>query len=211
MGRTENTLRRRREILEAALVCFHGLGYEKTTLADISETAAASVGSIYHLFASKEQLFAALYLEAIAASQDATIRALRRTRSTEEGVRAFVCSYLRWVSRNRELAGYLLTMRRAEFMSDAEPELDRLNAAYREALEGWIEEHRADAMLPVIGVDLFLAILGGPTEDFARRWLVGQATTSLREGSEVLARAAWLALRGLADERVPSKRRARRR
>ena len=37
-------------------------------------------------------------------------------------------SYLRWVSQNRELAGYLLTMRRAEFMSEVEVELERMNA-----------------------------------------------------------------------------------
>jgi AcrR family transcriptional regulator len=210
MGRAENTLRRRREILEAALVCFHALGYEKTTLSDISETAGASIGSIYHLFTSKEQLFAALYLEAIAASQDATIRALRRARNAEEGVRALVCSYLRWVSRNRELAGYLLTMRRAEFMSEAEPELDRLNAAFHDALRGWIEERRADDALPDVDLDLVLAILGGPTQDFARRWLVGQTSTSLREASETLARAAWLSLSGLAQERAPRRRRHRR-
>ena len=69
MGRTENTEKRRREILAAALHCFDAHGYEKTTLADIRDGARASIGSIYHHFQDKEQIFAALNLEAIAPTQ----------------------------------------------------------------------------------------------------------------------------------------------
>ena len=199
MGRAENTNRRRREILEAALACFHVLSYEKTTLADISDHADASIGSIYHLFDGKEQLFAALYLEAIAASQSSSVRALRRKDDLESGVHALVRSYLRWVSRNRKLAGYLLTMRRAEFMSEAESELAELNEAFRRAIGDWLDETGARHELPPIGIDMVLAILIGPSQDFARRWLGGTTRTSLREGAEILARAAWLSLRGLRD------------
>jgi AcrR family transcriptional regulator len=197
MGRAENTLRRRREILEAALACFHVLSYEKTTLADISDRANASIGSIYHLFAGKEQLFSALYLEAIAETQAFSLRALHRAKSAEDGVRALVRSYLRWVSRNRELAGYLLTMRRAEFMREAEPELERRNAAFRGELGRWYATRQAGRELPDIGTDLLLAILIGPSEEFARRWLRGKTTTSLRDAGDTLATAAWLSLRGL--------------
>jgi AcrR family transcriptional regulator len=199
MGRADNTLRRRREILDAALACFHVLSYEKTTLADISDRANASIGSIYHLFAGKEQLFAALYLEAIAEAQGYSLRALRRAKSAEEGVRALVRSYLRWASKNRELASYLLTMRRAEFMSEAEPELERMNAAFRDEFGRWFATRQAGRELPAIGTDLLLAILVGPSEEFARRWLRGKTTTSLREAGDTLATAAWLSLRGLRE------------
>jgi hypothetical protein len=112
------------------------------------------------------------------------------------------------VRRNRELAGYLLTMRRAEFMDEAEDELERLNEAYRAALAAWLEERGTDHDLPEVGMDVFLAILVGPTQDFARRWLRGTTTTSLREGSELLAHAAWLALTGLRADEKGSKRTA---
>jgi AcrR family transcriptional regulator len=199
MGRAENTERRRREILEGALACFHDLSYEKTTLADISERASASIGSIYHLFAGKEQLFSALYFAAIEASQKSSLRALRRAKTLEEGVVALVCSYLRWVSRNRELAGYLLTMRRAEFMLEADVELEEMNARFRDELRQWMEAHEADKQLPAIGMDTLLAILVGPSQDFARRWLSGKTTTSLRDASKVLSDAAWRSLRGLRE------------
>lgn len=197
MGRAENTRQRRREILEAALACFDSLGYEKTTLADISQHADASIGSIYHLFSGKEQLFAALYLEAIAESQLNCVRALRRAKGLEQGVHALVRSYLRWVSRNRELAGYLLTMRRAEFMSEAETDLEKMNGAFRDEIRAWLDEQHAERELPPIEMDLLLAILVGPSQDFARRWLGGRATTSLRDASGLLSRAAWLSLREL--------------
>ena len=197
MGREENTRRRRREILDAALACFDVLSYERTTLADISYHADASIGSIYHLFAGKEQLFAALYLEAIAESQDYCLRALRRAKSVEEGVHALVRSYLRWVNKNRELAGYVLTMRRAEFMSEAEGELAQMNVVFRDELEIWLEQGRGKEKLPEIGMDTLLAILVGPSQDFARRWLSGKTTTSLRDAGNVLADAAWHSLCGL--------------
>jgi hypothetical protein len=112
---------------------------------------------------------------------------------------ALVCSYLRWVSRNRELAGYLLTMRRAEFMLEADVELEEMNARFRDELRQWMEAHEADKQLPAIGMDTLLAILVGPSQDFARRWLSGKTTTSLRDASKVLSDAAWRSLRGLRE------------
>ncbi len=210
MGRADNTRRRKREILDAALACFHVLSYEKTTLADISASANASIGSIYHLFAGKEQLFAALYVDAIGDAQAYSLRALRRAKDAEAGVRALVRSYLRWVSKNRELAGYLLTMRRAEFMSDAEPEIERMNAAFRVEFKSWLATSRADRELPAIGTDILLAILVGPSEEFARRWLRGKTTTSLRDASDTLGKAAWLALSGLREAQAAARSTAKR-
>ena len=197
MGRAEDTRERRRQILQAALDCFDAVGYEKTTLADIRDRAGASTGSIYHLFRSKEQLFAALYLEGIRETQKSALRVLPRASGAEEGVRALVRSYLRWVSKNRELACYLLTMRRAEFMGEAEAELEEMNRTFLLAVNDWLEASVRPGELPEIGQDLLLAILVGPSEDFARRWLRGKTTTSLRTAADTLAEAAWIALRGL--------------
>lgn len=190
--------RRRREILEAALGCFHDLGYDKTTMAEIRERSAASTGSIYHHFRSKEQLYTALYLEGIRDTQALGLRALKRARSAEEGVRALVGGYLRWVQRNPEMARYLLTMRRAEFMLDAEVEIERSNALFGETVRVWMRPHVRQGALPGANLDLALALLLGPSEDFARRWLRGKTTTPLRRAADELARAAWASLHQLA-------------
>ena len=201
MSRAEATRTRREEILGAALECFHDLGYEKTTIADIKARAKVSTGSIYHHFSSKEQLFAELYLEAIRETQAFSLRALKRARSAEQGVRAVVGSYLRWVHREPEKAAFLLTMRRAEFMEEVEAELGVLNHELGKTLSEWTDPHVRRGELPRAKTDIFMAILVGPSENFARRWLRGRTTTSLREAADLLGDAAWNTLRALASSR----------
>ena len=196
--RAEATTARRESILAAALQCFHVLGYEKTTVADIKARAQVSTGSLYHHFASKEQLFAELYLATICETQASSLRALRRAKSAEQGVRALVGSYLRWVSREPERAAFLLTMRRAEFMEAVETELEALNHELRATLADWADRHVGAGELPLAKPDVLLALLLGPSEDFARRWLRGRTSTSLREAIDLLEEAAWDSLSALA-------------
>ncbi|AUM19352.1 helix-turn-helix domain-containing protein [Rhodococcus ruber] len=51
---------RRRELLDAARDCFGELGYERTTVAVITERAAVSRATFYAYFSSKEEVFRAL-------------------------------------------------------------------------------------------------------------------------------------------------------
>lgn len=197
--RARATARRRRAILDAALGCFSTLGYEKTTMADIRARAGASTGSIYHHFKSKEQLAAALYLEGIRQSQGAALRALQGRRSAEEGIRALVASYLEWVEQSPELAAFLLSMRRAEFVESAAGELERMNREFTAEVQEWMDPHIAEGTLPALRPDLYLSLLTGPSDHFARRWLRHRTRTDLRSAARRLADAAWLALHGLAE------------
>lgn len=198
MSRAEATLMRREEILRAALECFHDLGYQKTTIADIKARAKVSTGSIYHHFSSKEELFAELYLEAIRETQVFSLRALKRAKGAEQGVRALVSSYLRWAQREPEKASFLLSMRRAEFMDEVEAELEALNHELQNTLTEWTDRHVRRGELPLAKSDVLMALLVGPSEDFARRWLRGKTSTSLREAADLLGEAAWNALQALA-------------
>ena len=56
---------RRRDLLEAALVCFSAHGIEGATVEMILARCGASIASLYHHFGSKDGLAAALYLEGI--------------------------------------------------------------------------------------------------------------------------------------------------
>jgi AcrR family transcriptional regulator len=201
--RAEATTARRESILAAALQCFHDLGYEKTTIADIKTRAKVSTGSIYHHFSSKEQLFAELYLDAIRETQASSLRALRRAKSAEQGVRALVGSYLRWVSREPEKAVFLLTMRRAEFMDGVETELEAVNQELRTALAEWTDQYVRAGELSLAKTDVLMALLIGPSEDFARRWLRGKTSTSLREAADLLGEASWNSLSALARRSKP--------
>lgn len=56
----EHELRRREQILAAALACFAQQGYRETTMEDIVRVSGLSVGAIYSYYGSKEELFLAL-------------------------------------------------------------------------------------------------------------------------------------------------------
>jgi AcrR family transcriptional regulator len=188
MVRTDDTRRRRAEILTAALACFEAEGYERTTLWKVRDRSGASIGSIYHHFGSKEEIFAALYLEAVADSQAAALRALRRADNLGDGVRALVRSYLRWVDRHRARAAVVLTLRRAELAAAAEARLEAMNEAFHAEVRTRLDA--LDEGLPDGPLDVLFASLVGPSEAFARRWLRGGTTTSLRRAADLLADAA---------------------
>jgi len=58
--RQREKLRHRREMLEAAEELFASGGYHNTTMQEIAEQADFSVGALYHLFDSKEDLYTSL-------------------------------------------------------------------------------------------------------------------------------------------------------
>src|SRR5579859_6146119 len=93
------------------------------SLEEIRRAAGVSVGALYHHFADKEALIDALYLELTRQVQADFISELRAHPSAEDGVKAIVRSYLRWVSANQAAARVLLGHR---------PELPELRAMNRE-------------------------------------------------------------------------------
>ena len=56
-GRTAQT---QRALLDAARAVFAEQGFDKTSIADLVERAGSSVGSLYHHFGGKSELFLAL-------------------------------------------------------------------------------------------------------------------------------------------------------
>src|SRR4030095_13884880 len=61
--RTDATLDRRQQILEAAMICFAKRGFHQTSMHDVSAEAGISVGLIYRYFKNKEEVIAALAAE----------------------------------------------------------------------------------------------------------------------------------------------------
>jgi len=56
-----NSVKRKENILEAALLCFNEKGYHKTSIDDIALNGKISKGGIYYHFKSKEELFLKLF------------------------------------------------------------------------------------------------------------------------------------------------------
>jgi AcrR family transcriptional regulator len=61
--RTEAADDRRRQILDAAIVCFAETGFHQTSMHDISAEAGISVGLIYRYFKNKDEVIAAIAAE----------------------------------------------------------------------------------------------------------------------------------------------------
>lgn len=202
--RASATARRRRDILRAALDCFVSLGYARTTMRGVRVRARASTGSLYYHFVNKEELAAALYLEGIRAAQEFRLAATSRRRSVEAKVRTFVSAYLEWVGANPKLANYLLNMRHAEFMAPAEQGLRELNQEFEARVRTMMQPHLERGEIRVLSPDLYRAVLTGPSDQFARQWLVGQTRTDLKSAALFFGDVAWSALRvSPAIERRP--------
>ncbi|MGH3281732.1 MAG: TetR/AcrR family transcriptional regulator, partial [Trebonia sp.] len=95
-SRTEQT---QRALLAAAREVFTKRGFTEASIAEIVERAASSVGSLYHHFGGKSELFIALWQEHQVAHEEAASRAVAEARGRgttdpcelfDAGARAFM-------------------------------------------------------------------------------------------------------------------------
>jgi AcrR family transcriptional regulator len=95
-GRTKQT---QRALLDAARDVFTEQGFTNASIADVVERAGSSVGSLYHHFGGKNELFLALWQDHQAAHEKAASQAVAQARAAGEtdptalfctGARAFL-------------------------------------------------------------------------------------------------------------------------
>jgi AcrR family transcriptional regulator len=185
---------RQRQIIEAALACFTEKGFPATSIADICKKAGASTGSVYHHFKSKGRLAAAIYLEGIRDYQTGMTETLSRQKTAKGGIFAIVHYHLTWVKDNPEWARFLFQKRHAEYMDGSEEEMKRLNAEFVNGMSAWFTGHIESGTIKKLPRDIFIALLLGPCQEFARMVVSGFARSEVDEAARKLAAAAWSAL-----------------
>lgn len=195
MTRKLQTGERRAQIIQAALSCFTEFGYPRTTMVHIRSRSEASTGSIYHHFKSKEQLAAAVYLEGIRNYQDGLLKVLEQEKRAREGIFGLVRYHLKWVTDNPAWARFLVQMRHAEFMGGTEKAFRTLNQKFAQTISGWVIEQVMKKKIKRFERDVFIALLLGPCQEYARQWLAGHGVTNPVAAAEEIARAVWQALR----------------
>jgi len=79
---TERSLRRRRQVLDAAETCFRRHGFHAASMAGVAAEAGMSVGHIYRYFENKEAIVAAIVERDLQATADQ----FARMREAPEGV-----------------------------------------------------------------------------------------------------------------------------
>jgi AcrR family transcriptional regulator len=198
MGNRRGTYRgtdeRRSAIIVAALACFTAKDYVNTTMEDIRRRSGASNGSVYHHVKSKEHLASEVYLAGIVSYQNGLTRALARSTGCRQGIRAMVRYHLLWVKSNPDWAGFLVRMRHAHFMGGAEDALRAANAGFSSEIGTFFRRHVADGSLRRLPPDLYLALILGPCQEFARRWLLAGEPVSLNGAIRELADSACRAV-----------------
>jgi AcrR family transcriptional regulator len=199
-SRRDRSLQRQRGILNAALECFTRLGFSATTLEEIRLRSGASIGSIYHHFPSKEELAAALYMEGLGDYQRGLLAELRRHKGCASGIRAAVHYHLHWITKYPDWARYLFEMRRSESVAAVEQQIQVMHREFFGHIRGWLEPHVSRGLLKPLPAEIYIALIAGPSQEFARRWLAGRAKTDIDRAAKILADAAWNAVRTKAGE-----------
>jgi AcrR family transcriptional regulator len=185
---------RQKEIIQAALACFIEKGFTATSVADICSKAKASTGSVYHHFKSKSQLAAAVYLSGIRDYQEGMLAALKDQVAARDGIFALVAFHLKWVDGHRAWAQFLFHQRHAEFMGGTEEELHQLNARFAFGMAAWFQKHIKDGRLKALPRDIFISLLLGPAQEYARQYLAGYGVSDIDTAVRQIAQGVWAAL-----------------
>lgn len=175
---------RRQALMDAALRCLARHGAEKTSIRTICQEAGVSVGLINHYYSGKEALIADVY-EQLAHDQ---LDALRdEMRGAGDGVRTRLSAFFRASFSSVTLDSGLLRVW-LSFWSMTQQSAaiaavhDRTYRAYREVLEGVLEElAREEAGR---GLDVRLAAIGlsGVLDGLWLEWCLNPETFTPEEG-----------------------------
>src|SRR5215471_1696215 len=116
----------REELLRAAAV--EAAMGRPVTIQTLAAASGATVGSIYHRFASREEILSQAWLLAVRGFQSAFVPALDAAARAEDGVAAALV-VPRWSRENPELASLLTLRRQEDFLDDRTPANVRREAA----------------------------------------------------------------------------------
>lgn len=194
-GRRAATVHRRATILAAALDLFDTHGIVATTMDEIRVRAGVSVGSLYHHFASKDAVAAALYVESIARYQREAAIAVTDDLGPRQWIRAAIGHHARWSVENPAAARFLLAHRGPEVRAATASEVAELNAGLELRVGDWLSKHVRAGRLRSIRPDVFIAVVIGPIHQLVRRWAFRPSATPPTEMIDALTDAAWRAVR----------------
>ena len=188
------SLIRRRQLLDAALACFVEKGVQGTAIEDICTASGASVGSLYHQFDGKNSVAAAVYLDALEDFQAAVAATVPPGTGAREGILAIVAAHVRWVDENPARARFLQQARHGEIIAARAADIAEANRTFGRGLADWMAPHVAAGRLRALPLDLFIALLLGPAQEYVRGRMSGRDSTAPNEAIVHLGAAAWRSL-----------------
>lgn len=182
---------RRTQILDAALACFLERGYAATSIADIRTASGASTGSIYHFFANKGVLAAALVQRAVAGWSAASAEISPAT-SAETAIKASVSALVRWGLDNPAERRFIDEMRTLALGDPTLADAAAFFARGTEAAATLYAAFEQRGEVRPLPWPVAHALMLGPAYDFLRH---GAPVPTAEAAADLLANAAWNAVR----------------
>ncbi len=109
MARIERERKRRQmELLEAAEELFAVKNFHETTIQEISEKSEFSVGSIYHMFSNKDEIYRAILLMRFREYASALNENIQRAEDPLEKVKQFIKTKIEYFERHRSFLKLVL-------------------------------------------------------------------------------------------------------
>ncbi len=164
----------RARIEAAGLALIDEYGFDAATVGAIREKAGVSNGSFFHVFRSKEELAASLFLDAIRAYHKAMLAALAGGPDAENGIAALVRAHFQWVVDNRRKARFLFEHARPEWIGSIRDAQRAENETYRRGVAKWRDPLVASGRLRAMEPLVFYSQIIGPAQIFCRAWLSGR-------------------------------------
>lgn len=163
----------REKIMAAGLAAFDERGFDRVTVAEVRAMAGVSNGSFFHYFPTREDLAAALYLDALSRYHRAMAAALDDDPRAAEGIAALICAHLGFVKEARPHARFLFEQVRGHWLDRVRPDQHALNQAMLVKLGAWHQRRVAAGELRALALDGFVAQVIGPAQIFCRAYLAG--------------------------------------
>jgi AcrR family transcriptional regulator len=198
--------RARADILASAALCFMERGYTETSIDDVARRLASTKGRIYHHFASKADLFAAVYRAGMDKDYEAIAEARRQDGSARQRLEQVMRAHTRQIIESRAFQrvvwqGVQLLMRGATTPQLRE-ELMRLSAyrddyekIFREAMLAATQEMAVRVDNASLAVALMFVTLNSPMF-----WYAPRAGETADDIDKLVGQIVKFALRGLGFE-----------
>ena len=197
----------RARILKEATSQLTELGYPAFTIAGVRDALGLSSGSMFHAFASKAALAAAVYVEGMSDYQRAASQVVHGVSDAEAAVRTLIAVHLGWIEDHRALARFLFGTLPDEVMVLAADPLAARNAEFFGHLQALYQRAADAGLCGRIDARLAQVLCIGAAQEYARQWTRGNTPVPPRRVTQALQDAAIAALAStLKDDARPRVR-----
>lgn len=195
MNLRHKTVRRREQIMLAALDIFLEQGADNARIEDICARAKASVGSIYHHFGGKKNLGDALYLEALYRYLEPLDQKLSEEPTAQAFFKIIVSHHFTWVRNNPKWARFLLPIRRDSRLNGLDVKIAELNGKYLKSASELLKKYAERGEIRKLPRYLYVPMIMGPCQELVRQYLNNQGGGIPDEVADIVADVIWQGLK----------------